>query len=469
MPLALVSAQFDSIELVRIAACTPFSEGFGSGEFGIVWRSMMICGWSRRALSFLIILLLAPVSVASAEKRVALVIGNGSYQKIRKLANPYNDATAIAVTLKRLGFEVIEGVDLDKSDLEKRIREFKKSVQGADVAAFFYAGHGVQIAGQNYLIPTDAAVSEMNDVDFETIPFRYVFQPMEFAAKVRIVFLDACRDNPFEGKSDGPAASRSIAVDGGLAPIHSVTGSFVAYAAAPGEVAQDGAGAHSPFTTALLRNIELPGIDLSDLMMNVRREVIEATNSKQVPWDNSSLTQHFFFKSSTVLAGTGTLQQSIPSPATGLGIAEQQNEGPVVVASRSVDERTDLLEFIRLFTRRWNESDLNPDLFAPTVMYYEQGMLLRERVMTIVRDYFERWPRRKFIPIEKSLHVKSMGDDIYEIDFRYQYDVKNRTRHISGTGHYFFTLKRAETSFRILRMDEKVEERNPNKRSPSQG
>jgi len=237
---------------------------------------------------------MAALAPAFAEKRVALVLGNSSYKNATPLKNPAHDATDISASLNRLGFKVIYGQDLDRRTMEKRIRDFAREIQDADVSLLYYAGHAVQVDGQNYLAPIDASLKAQSDLDFEAIPLRLIMKQMERSTRISLVFLDACRDNPLA--STLKIASRSLSVGRGLAQIERASGMLIAFATKPGSVALDGEGRNSPFTRALLKHIETPGLTVNDVMINVRKDVIEATNNTQIPWENSSLTGRFFFK-----------------------------------------------------------------------------------------------------------------------------------------------------------------------------
>lgn len=232
---------------------------------------------------------------AQAGERVALVIGNGQYRHAPALANPVNDAADVAGRLASLGFTVVEGHDVDKAAFEQRIRQFADILPGAREAVFFYAGHGVQVDGENYLVPVDSRLESETALDFETIRLSLALKLMERQAATSIVFLDACRNNPFVNNLARSMGTRSTAVGRGLAKVESGVGSFVAFSTQPGNIALDGSGRNSPFTAALLQAIELPGLGISDLMISVRRAVIEATNGQQVPWEHSSLTGTFYF------------------------------------------------------------------------------------------------------------------------------------------------------------------------------
>jgi hypothetical protein len=176
------------------------------------------------------------------------------------------------------------------------VRRFSERLPGADVALLFYAGHGLQVAGKNYLIPVDAQLDTQADLDFGTIDLDLVLKGMEADARTNIVFLDACRDNPLAVNLTRRLGSRSGTVSRGLAQIDTAIGTLIAFSTQPGNVALDGDGRNSPFTEALLKTIEVPGLPLSDVMIDVRNDVLRATGRKQVPWDNSSLTGQFYFK-----------------------------------------------------------------------------------------------------------------------------------------------------------------------------
>jgi caspase domain-containing protein len=243
-----------------------------------------------------VFLLLAMLpSMAQAERRVALVIGNSAYKHAGELPNPRNDATDIAGALKALKFEVIEGRDLDRAAMERKLREFARALEGSDVGLFFYAGHGLQAKGVNYLLGTDAKLEAERDLEFETLKLETVLTHMEREAKTNIVFLDACRNNPLARNLARTMGTRGVNENNGLAPVASGLGTFVAFATQPGNVASDGADRNSPFSAALKKHIAEPGLALSDLMIQVRKEVVEATKSMQVPWDHSALQGRFYF------------------------------------------------------------------------------------------------------------------------------------------------------------------------------
>jgi len=243
------------------------------------------------------------------KKRVALLIGNSDYQNYADLRNPNNDARALGTVLRRLDFNVAVGVDLDAVAFRKAIQNFLDNIDKNTVALFFYAGHGVQVNGLNYMLPTDAKLTSESDLEFEAIRFNYLLEPLERDSGIGIVFLDACRDNPLANTLSG-SKTRSLMSSRGLAPVQTGEGLFIGYATQPDNVASDGNGPNSPFTTALLHHLETPGYDIEMLMRRVRDDVIAATDHAQVPWSNSSLSSEgFSFKPSDV---TGSPVANIP-------------------------------------------------------------------------------------------------------------------------------------------------------------
>lgn len=261
------------------------------------------------------LLLAAP---AHAEKRVALVVGNSAYKQANPLANPVNDASEIASALKASGFDVILGVDLDKRTFDTKVRDFAELLESADVAIFFYAGHGLQVAGRNYLIPVDARLAGERDLDFDAENLDFILKQMELgrADKTNIVFLDACRDNPFAQNLARSMGTRSASIGKGLAQVDTGVGTFIAYSTQPGNVALDGKGKNSPFTAALAKHVREPGRDLTSVMIEVRKDVLAATDGKQVPWDHSALTGEFYFQPTAAQQRSATTAPNeAPSPA----------------------------------------------------------------------------------------------------------------------------------------------------------
>jgi tetratricopeptide (TPR) repeat protein len=238
-----------------------------------------------------------PVVPFDPGKRVALVIGNGAYENANPLPNPTRDSAAIAASLKKLGFEVIEGQDLNLANMQGKLKDFAQKATSADVALFYYAGHGMQVGDKNYLIPTDAKLKEATAVDFELIDVnKSVLQYLGGDERTGIIILDACRDNPLSrsfSRSFGKTRSGTVAQ--GMAPMSADEGGLIiAFATAPGDVAEDGDGQNSPFTTALIKHMATPGVELEQMMKRVKKDVYNATEKRQQPWVNSGLRDEIF-------------------------------------------------------------------------------------------------------------------------------------------------------------------------------
>lgn len=241
---------------------------------------------------------------ASNSKRIALVIGNGAYANAPPLKNPPNDARDMAATLKALGFEVSSGVNVSQREMKRLIREFGQKLKAGGNGLFYYAGHGVQARGRNYIIPVDADIQSEADVEDSGVDVGLLLNYMDDAQNgLNIVILDACRNNPF-ARSFRSASS-------GLAQVDAPTGTLIAYATAPGRVAADGAGENGLYTSELLKAMRLPGLTATDMFMQVRAEVMKRTGNKQVPWEASSLVGTFYFKPAA--SGEGTTINSKPN------------------------------------------------------------------------------------------------------------------------------------------------------------
>jgi uncharacterized caspase-like protein len=235
--------------------------------------------------------MLTTVHTAKADKRVAFVVGNGAYKNVAQLPNPPVDAKAMASVLRNVGFEVVEGTNLTRDTMTERLLEFGKRAQGADVAVFFYAGHGIAISGTNYLLPVDADIKSEMDVKLgNAINIDVTLDQTMGDAKVKLVFLDACRDNPFAAKIKSNSPTRSVSVQQGLAEMKSGEGTLIAFATGPGQTALDGQeGTNSPFTRALIAHITQPGIEIQQAMTEVRAQVNDETNKGQLPWGHTNL------------------------------------------------------------------------------------------------------------------------------------------------------------------------------------
>ena len=234
--------------------------------------------------------------VVSSQRRVALVVGNSHYSDQAALRNPSNDAAGLAGALKRLGFDVVEGFDLTKVRMSETLREFARRVRDADVGLVYYAGHAIQYQGENYLVPVDARIEDETDVEHELVHAGRILKDLARASGARVLILDSCRDNPLQAKLASLLPSnRSISAGRGLARLDRASDGFIiVYATQAGAVAEDGSGANSPFTAALLANLEQRGVELVQLFRRVAQKVKRDTGGRQSPEMSLSLTEEVF-------------------------------------------------------------------------------------------------------------------------------------------------------------------------------
>ena len=283
-----------------------------------------------------------PVGLTGPEQRVALVIGNSNYRNVAQLPNPANDARAVAQLLNGAGFEVISATDLDHNQMIQAVQQFSGKITGHGqntVAMIYYAGHGVQIAGENYLVPVDARISSEPDLINGSVRLVDVMATLEtIPSRMRIVILDACRNNPFPILNE---ASR------GLAIVDAPNGSIVGYSTAPGSEALDGAGDHSPYTAAFLQEAHQKNLPIEQLFKRVRLDVNNSTSGQQTPWESSSLTSDFYFFGDTAVAATrAPAQGQTTYVASDLPSRASRQAYDYVLAENSIE---DYQEFIRLY------------------------------------------------------------------------------------------------------------------------
>lgn len=274
------------------------------------FRTLRCFGLVCMALGLL--LELAPAEAAT--RRVALVIGNSRYVNAPQLANPGNDARLIAqtLTLQQVGFTLVGGgplLDLDKARFESAVRKFGEALQGADVALFYYSGHGMQVSGTNWLVPVDAKLTRPQDLEFVMVDAGAVLRQMQGSGtKLNVVILDACRDNPFV-----PAAGRGVGR--GLAQMQAPEGTLISYATQPDAEALDGTGRDSPYTMALANSMRQPGLDLFQMFNRVGLEVKRSTDGQQLPWvSNSPIEGEFYFAGTAATAPLPPAAPAAPKP-----------------------------------------------------------------------------------------------------------------------------------------------------------
>jgi uncharacterized caspase-like protein/tetratricopeptide (TPR) repeat protein len=274
---------------------------------------------------------------AGNSQKIALVIGNGTYTNAPQLKNPPNDATDMADALARLGFKVEHGVNLSQRLMKSMIREFGRKLKDGVQGLFYFAGHGVQLRGHNYLIPVDADIQSETDVEDQGVDVNFVMGLMDEAGNgLNVVILDACRNNPF---------ARSFrSASNGLAQVDAPTGTLIAYATAPGRVARDGAGRNGAYTAELLKQMSVPGLPIEELLKRVRANLKQQTNGEQVPWESSSLVGDFYFNRPAEASSAENKSTSGPAAANPAAV-EQEFWDSIKNSTDAEDFRSYLKEY----------------------------------------------------------------------------------------------------------------------------
>ncbi|MFB9266469.1 caspase domain-containing protein, partial [Bradyrhizobium erythrophlei] len=319
-----------------------------------------------------------------AETRIALVVGNSEYQNVSPLTNPTKDARLIAETLTRLGFSLVGGgaqLDLDKAHFDVTVQAFGRQLLGADVGLFYYAGHGIQVRGTNYLVPISANPTREADVDFQMVDVGLVLKQMEGSGtKLNIVILDACRNNPFGGRG-------LRAAEGGLAQIRAPEGTLLSYATQPGNVALDGGDGHSPYTRALVETMQRPGLDVLQAFNQVGLIVKRATGGSQQPWVSSSpIDGSFYFASAPPTIAAPIVAAAPPTPPKALPVPRSLDQRALEFAAIDMDRSSgDPAAFLAYASQ----------VFDDRVEFYGK-MTSRADVLKEKERYVARWPIRSY-------------------------------------------------------------------------
>jgi hypothetical protein len=332
-------------------------------------------------------------SSALADKRVALTIGNSAYKNVAQLPNPVNDAAAVTALLKSSGFDVVEArMDLGVAEMRRAISDFSDTASDADVAVVFYAGHGIEVDGTNYIIPVDAVLKRDIDVDDEAVSLDRVLRILDPVKRLRLVILDACRDNPFSNSMKRTLGTRSVGR--GLAKVEpSSSDTLIAFAAKAGSVASDGDGTNSPFTTALLKFIAAPGLDLRLAFGKVRDEVMKTTKNRQEPFVYGSLG--------------GSTVSLVPG-----------SEKPSADSVKPLDEA-------RLELAFWEsiKNDKNPQLFQAYLNRYPKGVFadiarinLQQQKTAALKSANVEQPNDK-VEISDPALLREVRERLYELNF----------------------------------------------------
>ena len=258
---------------------------------------------------------------ALAQQRVALVIGNAQYAHAPRLANPLNDAADVGAALTRLGFRVTKLENADYATLRHSLLAFTRAASVAEVAVVFYAGHGIEVDQKNFLVPVDAQLVSDQEVEFETVPLALVMRSVARASALRLVILDACRENPFAAAMQRAEATRSVGR--GLARVEPTGDTLVAYAAKEGTVASDGDGRNSPFSDALLAHLEEPGLEVGLLFRKVRDTVLTSTGGRQEPFVYGSLSSRGVYLTTRIVPDPTVATGDVDEPVSQRLTAEQ--------------------------------------------------------------------------------------------------------------------------------------------------
>lgn len=344
---------------------------------------------------------------AEPHPRVALVIGNSAYQDAGTLANPVNDALDIAASLRALGFTVIEGHDLGKREMERKVGEFADALDETSIGLFYYAGHGLGVNGRNYILPVDAKLDVMLKLQLEAVPLDEVLDIMRSQGKASLVFLDACSNNPFA------AAARSAKALQSFAPVEISDNSFVAFSTQDGATAVDGSGRNSPFAAALLQHIGQPGLSINDLMQNVRRDVRQATRKSQVPFVKDSLLEPFAF---------------VPAGGTAVAAAETAETAPAAIEvaslNRSLGDKRSVETFIRRDYLTVDKNKIEQTvrrLYAPEATIFGTPLSL-DAIIKAKNNWFAQWSSWTLAIEPNSIQVTPAGADRVDVSFSMSYD-----------------------------------------------
>lgn len=325
-------------------------------------------------------------------KRIALVIGNGAYTKATTLPNPANDAADMTKALEQVGFKVLSGVDRNKRQMETLIREFGSELASGGTGLFYYAGHGIQVSGENYLIPVDAEIPQEDEIAYAAVSLGLVLGKMAMAKNdLNIVILDACRNNPFARSWRG---YRDVGNNDGLARISPPTGTLVLYATEPGKVASDGAGRNGLFTEALLKQIKRPNVEYDQMVRALSADVWQKSNRKQLPWKEGNSLQDFYFWPSTAQQSTPNSTAAIPKPTP-------LPTPPPVAVTLNLDGEGD---FWRLITRRDTRSD-----YEDYLTEYPKGKYVTDATNRI--DKFKQNELARLKDLERAKWLESQSED----------------------------------------------------------
>jgi len=427
----------------------------------------------RTVLAICLVIGVSWPSSGEASDRVALVIGNSAYEHTSPLSNPGHDAEDVSTMLEKLGFDVITSRDVTADQFPDILVRFGHKLQGAKAAVFFYAGHGIQWQGNNFMVPVDAALENEFSIRRELFPMHEVVDQMVSVSPINIVFLDACRDNPLIEKLQRSLRTRkrALSVKRGLARMDRASGdTLIMYATAPGQTADDGFGRNSPFTDALLQHIGTPGIDVEVMLKRVTGEVRQATGNRQKPERLSRLTKEFRFNptlESRSRPDASARRHELRADRDGEDVAAIERQHSLIESERRKQEQEAIRQRISAFVK-WDHlqmgttnQSVKPENFAERVHYYGRSNVSRDEVIDHKRRYYAKWPKLKYTLIEPTLRIWRTGqDNNYGVEFKYEFIVKNAAEERSGRGVAYLTLRVDDQHIRLVREDGRVLEIN---------
>lgn len=344
----------------------------------------------RILIVFIALGIALPTCAQTYQKRLALVVGNSSYQNGGTLKNPVNDARAMAGALQAMGFEVMRHENVTQVQMKQAINAFGQKLRDYEVGLFYYAGHGIQHAGTNYMIPVEADLQAAEQIEFDCVAADRIMAYMDAAAtKVNIIIMDACRNNPFERSWNRSANGN------GLAMMNAPTGSLIAYATAPGRVASDGESANGLYTSVLLKYMKDPSLNLEQVFKRVRTEVTEKSSGAQVPWETTSLTGGDFFLTTASSVATQEIKESnFAKESREITTAGEDPEKALQYYTQAQEKYDQGLykESIDLYTKAisLNPSDFSSYLWRGHAKYswgYENGVINEKLLEESIVDY----------------------------------------------------------------------------------
>lgn len=382
-------------------------------------------------------------AAAQTGRQLALVIGNGGYQTIPALKNPVADARLIANALSANGFEVTLALDVDGKRLRRAIREHTTRLQEAGrdtVSLIYFAGHGMQVRENNYLLPIDADIRKESDAAIEAVHLADVINALYDAEnRMNVIVLDACRDNPFKRRLKVTA--------NGLAGFEAPVGTFIAFSTAPGKVALDGEGANSPYAEALATALMDHPKSIEAAFKRTREIVYARTGRTQVPWETSSLIGEFQVAAvpspgaTRSVGGTWSTQVARSPAPTG------QSAG----AKPDPDGRVAYFVEWKYLAGESGATPLGAESYADIVDYYADRKITRAKVMRDKVAYYRRWPNRRYKMLRDTLRIEQLADGIFDVAFDYTFDVENDKKRIVGRGTAALRLQRQKNRYILLR------------------